>query len=80
MIIVLFYAILYLGNMKGSDFFMNKDIEKLFSFIVEIDKMKTIYRQTYILAEDRQETDAEHSWHMAIMVPLLSKYSNEPID
>lgn len=59
---------------------MNKDIEKLFSFIVEIDKMKTIYRQTYILAEDRQETDAEHSWHMAIMVPLLSKYSNEPID
>lgn len=59
---------------------MNKDIEKLFSFIVEIDKMKTIYRQTYILAEDRQETDAEHSWHMAMMVPLLSKYSNEPID
>jgi len=59
---------------------MNADIEKLFSFIVEIDKMKTIYRQTYILNEDRQETDAEHSWHMAIMVPLLSKYSNEPID
>ena len=59
---------------------MYEDIEKLFSFIVEIDKMKTIYRQTYILAEDRQETDAEHSWHMAMMVPLLSKYSNEPID
>ena len=59
---------------------MHADIEKLFSFIVEIDKMKTVYRQTYILNEDRQETDAEHSWHMAIMVPLLSKYSNEPID
>ena len=42
--------------------------------------MKTVLRQTYILGEDRPENDAEHSWHMAMMVPLLSRYSNEPID
>ncbi len=59
---------------------MDESISKIFDFIVEIDKMKTVYRQTYILNEDRRETDAEHSWHMAMMVPLLSKYSNSPID
>lgn len=59
---------------------MDREIDKIFSFIIEIDKLKTIKRQTYILGEDRQETDAEHSWHMAMMVPLLSRYSREPID
>ena len=59
---------------------MDREIDKIFSFIIEIDKLKTIKRQTYILGEDRQETDAEHSWHMAMMVPLLSRYSSEPID
>jgi putative hydrolase of HD superfamily len=59
---------------------MEDNLEKIFIFIVEIDKLKTVYRQTYILGEDRPENDAEHSWHMAMMVPLLSRYSNEPID
>ena len=48
--------------------------------IVELDKLKTVFRQTYILGEDRPENDAEHSWHMAMMVPLLSRYSNQKID
>ena len=59
---------------------MENNPEKIFEFIIELDKMKTVYRQTYILGEDRQENDAEHSWHIAMMVPLLAKYSNEPID
>lgn len=59
------------------------DIEKLrkqMDFIIEIDKMKNIYRQTLVLNEDRAENDAEHSWHLAMMVMLLSEYANEPID
>ena len=59
---------------------MEDNLEKILAFIVELDKVKTVYRQTYILGEDRPENDAEHSWHMAMMVPLLSRYSNEPID
>ena len=59
---------------------MEDNLDKILAFIVELDKVKTIYRQTYILGEDRPENDAEHSWHMAMMVPLLSRYSNEPID
>ena len=60
---------------------MNKDrIDKQFDFIREIDKEKFIGRQTYLSDGVRKENDAEHAWHMAIMVLLLSEYSNEEID
>ncbi|MGX7826348.1 HD domain-containing protein [Actinokineospora sp. 24-640] len=49
-------------------------------FIVEIDKLKTVLRRSTLLADDRRENDAEHSWHLAMMVPLLAEYSDEPID
>ena len=50
------------------------------SFITEIDKLKTIQRQTLLLDGSRQENDAEHSWHLAMMVVVLAEYSNRPID
>lgn len=48
--------------------------------MLELDKMKNIYRQTYVLHEDRKENDAEHSWHLAILAFLLAEYSSVPID
>ncbi len=54
--------------------------EKQLQFIVELDKLKNIYRQSLVLHEDRQENDAEHSFHLAIMICLLAEYANEPID
>jgi len=53
-----------------------KDIE----FIVEIDKMKSILRQTSIINEDKREDDAQHSWHISVMAMILSEYSNEKIN
>lgn len=55
-------------------------LEKQFQFIREIDKEKTIFRQTYLADGERKENDAEHAWHMAMMVMLLAEYSNEKID
>lgn len=55
-------------------------LRKQFEFILEIDKEKFIGRQTYLTGGERKENDAEHAWHMAIMVYLLSEYANEPID
>jgi putative hydrolase of HD superfamily len=55
-------------------------LEEQFAFIREIDKEKMIGRQTYISDAGRKENDAEHAWHMAIMVLLLSEYANEQID
>ena len=59
---------------------MNNRLEKQISFILELDKMKNLYRQTYVLHEERKENDAEHSWHIAIMAILLSEYANSDID
>ena len=50
------------------------------AFLLEMDKMKNIYRQTRVLHEDRAENDAEHAWHMAVMAYLLKEYANETVD
>ena len=49
-------------------------------FILEVDKLKSIYRQSYIADGSRKENDTEHSWHMALMCMILAEYSNEDID
>ena len=32
------------------------------AFLMEIDKVKNIFRQTYLADGKRKENDAEHSW------------------
>lgn len=59
---------------------INERLKKQINFMLELDKMKNIYRQTYVLHEDRKENDAEHSWHLAILAFLLSEYASVPID
>ena len=59
---------------------MDKRLEKQLAFALEIDKEKTIYRQTHLSGGGRNENDAEHAWHMAIMAYLLKEYSNSEID
>lgn len=59
---------------------MNDRIEKQLAFSLEIDKVKNIFRQTHLSNHGRNENDAEHSWHMAIMAYLLREYANEEVD
>ena len=59
---------------------MEDRLRKQLSFILELDKMKNLYRQTYVLHEDRKENDAEHSWHLALMTFLLAEYANYQVD
>lgn len=56
------------------------DFEKQIAFIMELDKIKKIGRQTYLSDASRKENDAEHSWHLALMVFVFADYANEPID
>ncbi|WP_457456147.1 HD domain-containing protein [Streptomyces sp. TE5632] len=51
-----------------------------FSFLVEVDRLKTILRQSPLAAADRRENEAEHSWHMVMMVVILAEHSDHPID
>ncbi len=50
------------------------------TFLIEVDKLKTVLRQSPLAAADRRENDAEHSWHLALMVLVLAEYADEPID
>ena len=59
---------------------MDDRIDKQLAFSLEIDKLKNIFRQTHLSGKGRNENDAEHSWHMAIMAYLLNEYANEKID
>ena len=59
---------------------MDARLKKQVEFILEIDKEKNIFRQTHLSGHGRNENDAEHAWHMAIMAYLLQEYANEPVD
>lgn len=52
-------------------------LEKQIRFIVEADKVKNIFRQTYLADGERKENDAEHSWHLAMMAVLLQEHMKE---
>lgn len=45
-------------------------------FIIEIDKLKSIFRQSLITDESRRENTAEHSWYLAMGVTIFEKHSN----
>ncbi len=58
---------------------MNERLQKQLAFALEIDKEKDVMRQTHTTSA-KQENDAEHAWHMALMIYLLKEYANEPFD
>jgi putative hydrolase of HD superfamily len=58
----------------------NERFDKQLAFILEADKEKNILRQTHLSDYSRRENDAEHAWHMAVMLYLLKEYANEPFD
>ena len=62
-------------SVKGERF--KRQIE----FILEADKLKKISRRTTLLDVSRQENSAEHSWHIALLVLILSEYAdNDDLD
>ena len=59
---------------------MDDRMRRQMDFALEIDKEKNVFRQTHLSGHGRNENDAEHAWHMAIMSYLFREYSNEPVD
>jgi putative hydrolase of HD superfamily len=58
----------------------NNRLQQQIDFILEIDKVKRVLRQTRLQDDLRQENDAEHSWHFATMALLLAEYAEGDID
>lgn len=50
------------------------------TFLLEIDKLKDIQRRTYLVAGNRRENTAEHSWHVSVMAMLLAEHAEQPIE
>jgi putative hydrolase of HD superfamily len=55
-------------------------LERQIQFLMEIDQLKQVLRQTLLTDKSRRENDAEHSWHISTMAVILSEYANERID
>jgi len=55
-------------------------LEAQLAFILEIDKVKSVLRQTLLTDESRRENDAEHSWHLALMAITLQEYAPAGLD
>ena len=54
-------------------------LHKQLAFLMEIDKLKTIFRRAFLIANpNRRENSAEHSWHVSMMALILAEYS--PVD
>lgn len=51
----------------------NRQIE----FILEADKLKRTLRKTILMDRSRRENSAEHSWHIALTVLVLSEYADD---
>jgi putative hydrolases of HD superfamily len=55
-------------------------LEKQLIFLREIDKLKTVIRQSPLLDKSRKENSAEHSWHLAMYALLLNEYACGPVN
>lgn len=54
-------------------------IEQILDFIVEIEKLKNVYRKTRPVGLERYENSAEHSWQICLTALMLKDFANEPI-
>ena len=57
-----------------------EDLARRLDFIYELDRLKTVLRQSLLIDDSRQENSAEHSWHLAMVALTLAPYAVEPID
>lgn len=55
-------------------------IQKQMAFLFEIDKVKDIFRQSLVVNGKREENDAEHSWHMALVALTIKEYFKGEVD
>ncbi len=65
---------------EAKDGVLMKEITQILDFIVEIEKLKSVIRNTRPVGLERYENSAEHSWHVCLSALMLKDYANEPVD
>ena len=56
------------------------DLDRIFEFIIELDKLKGVLRKTKPVGFERYENSAEHSWQVALLAHMLAQHAREPVD
>lgn len=59
---------------------MSESLQRIFNFIIELDKLKAVLRKTKLLDLERYENTAEHSWQVCLLANLMSEHVDEPVD
>lgn len=55
-------------------------LDKQLRFLREIDRRKSVVRQSPLLDKSRKENSAEHSWHLALYALVLNEYASESVN
>jgi putative hydrolases of HD superfamily len=58
----------------------SSNLESQITFLVEVDKLKSVLRRNYVIHGNRRENSAEHSWHVTLCAMILAEHSNVSID
>lgn len=53
----------------------SRRLKQQIEFVLEVDKLKQVLRQTILVDRSRRENSAEHSWHIALMVSVFAEYA-----
>jgi putative hydrolase of HD superfamily len=56
------------------------DIERVFAFVIELDRLKAVLRRVKPLGLDRYESSAEHSWQICLLAMLLARHTAMRVD
>lgn len=59
---------------------MDDRLRRQLDFLLELDKAKSVYRQSHVTGEARYENDAEHMWYLAMFVLVLAEHAAETVD
>jgi putative hydrolase of HD superfamily len=54
----------------------DSNLQKQIDFLVAIDTLKSVERQSRVLSGKRRENSAEHSWHVAMYAAVLCSYGS----
>lgn len=55
-------------------------LEAQLGFVLEVEQLNQVFRQTLLPGDRRRENDAEHSWHLSVMAMLLVEYAAAEVD
>lgn len=65
-------------NTRAADLAASDRLRRQLAFLIEADKLKTVFRQSYIADGSRKENDAEHSWHLCLLAITLFEHADDP--